>query len=353
MLGEPKTVKIAIMDSAHFMSSSYLECRSSLYVKGLLECAPIGVFEMKEHQDLFSSRWGILLAAIGMAVGTGNIWRFPRVAAANGGGAFLIAWLVFMFAWSIPLVLSEFALGKHTRRGPAGAIGHLIGKNYNWMGAFVGVCTCFILFYYSVVTGWCFKYFVATLGSGTMGSDSETYWQSFTSGGFQPAVFHLAAMVIGCLIIYRGVVRGIERTNRILVPLLFLLLIIAAVRAVTLDGAIRGLGFLFTPVWSDLLNYRVWLEALSQSAWSTGAAWGLVMTYGVYLRKKDDFVLTSYTTVFGDYAASLLAGSPSCARSLSSSRSTSTRRLGSGKLWPHLHLGCRGFLRRFQRGGCS
>ncbi len=268
---------------------------------------PLGP-RMKEQQDLFSSRWGILLAAIGMAVGTGNIWRFPRVAAANGGGAFLIAWLVFMFAWSIPLVLSEFALGKHTRRGPAGAIGHLIGKNYNWMGAFVGVCTCFILFYYSVVTGWCLKYFFATLGSRTMASDSETYWQSFTSSGFQPAVFHLATMVTGCLIIYRGVVRGIERTNRILIPLLFLLLIVAAVRAVTLDDAIRGLGFLFTPVWSDLLNYRIWLEALTQSAWSTGAAWGLVMTYGVYLRKQDDFVLTSCTTVFGDYAASLLAG---------------------------------------------
>ena len=264
--------------------------------------------EMKEHQDLFSSRWGILLAAIGMAVGTGNIWRFPRVAAANGGGAFLIAWLVFMFAWSVPLVLSEFALGKHTRRGPAGAIGHLIGKNYNWMGAFVGVCTCFILFYYSVVTGWCLKYFFATLSSGTMASDSEAYWQSFTSGGFQPATFHLAAMVIGCLIIYRGVVRGIERTNRILIPLLFLLLIVAAVRAVMLDDAIKGLGFLFTPVWTDLLNYRIWLEALTQSAWSTGAGWGLVMTYGVYLHKKDDFVLTSYTTAFGDYAASLLAG---------------------------------------------
>jgi NSS family neurotransmitter:Na+ symporter len=263
---------------------------------------------MKEHQELFSSRWGILLAAIGMAVGTGNIWRFPRVAAANGGGAFLIAWLVFMFAWSVPLLLSEFALGKHTRRGPAGAIGHLLGRRYNWMGAFVGLCTCFIMFYYSVVTGWCLKYFFATVGSGPMGADSEAYWQSFTGGGFQPVFFHLAAMAIGSLIIYRGVVKGIERTNRILIPLLFGLLMVAAVRAVTLDDAIKGLGFLFTPVWNDLLNYRVWLEALSQSAWSTGAAWGLVMTYGVYLRKKDDFVLTSYTTVFGDYAASLLAG---------------------------------------------
>lgn len=115
-------------------------------------------------------------------------------------------------------------------------------------------------------------------------------------------------MAVGCLIISRGVVKGIERTNRILVPILFALLAIAAIRAITLPGAIKGLGFLFTPVWSELLSHKVWLEALSQSAWSVGAAWGLVMTYGVYLRKKDDFVLTGYTTAFGDYSASLLAG---------------------------------------------
>ena len=263
---------------------------------------------MTEQDDRFSSRWGILMAAIGMAVGTGNIWRFPRVAAENGGGAFLIAWLVFMFAWSVPLVLTEFALGKHTRKGPAGAIGHLIGGKHNWMGAFVGLCTCFIMFYYSVVTGWCLKYFFATLGSGLANTNAETYWQNFTTASSQPIFYHLLAMAVGCLIISRGVVKGIERTNRILVPILFALLAIAAIRAITLPGAINGLGFLFTPVWSELLSHKVWLEALSQSAWSVGAAWGLVMTYGVYLRKKDDFVLTGYTTAFGDYSASLLAG---------------------------------------------
>ncbi|MFQ6045507.1 MAG: sodium-dependent transporter, partial [Gemmatimonadales bacterium] len=263
---------------------------------------------MNNRNDQFSSRWGILLAAIGMAVGTGNIWRFPRVAAANGGGAFLIAWLVFMFAWSVPLVISEFALGKHTRRGPAGAIGRLIGGRFNWMGAFVGLCTCFIMFYYSVVTGWCIKYFFGTLGSGFGGGDHEAYWQNLTTGNIQPVLFHLLALVIGCFIISRGVVKGIERTNRILIPILFGLLVVAAVRAVTLPDAVRGLGFLFTPDWGQLLSHKVWLEALSQSAWSVGAAWGLVMTYGVYLRKKDDFVLTSYTTAFGDYSASLLAG---------------------------------------------
>ena len=153
---------------------------------------------MSGENNLFSTRWGILMAVIGMAVGTGNIWRFPRVAAANGGGAFLIAWLVFMFAWSVPLVLSELALGKHTRKGPAGAVGHLIGAKYNWLGAFVGVCTCFITFYYSVVTGWCLKYFFTSLGSGLGGADAETYWASFTSANLQPVFFHLVAISVGC-----------------------------------------------------------------------------------------------------------------------------------------------------------
>jgi NSS family neurotransmitter:Na+ symporter len=263
---------------------------------------------MSQHDEQFATRWGILLAAIGMAVGTGNIWRFPRVAAANGGGAFLIAWLVFMVAWSIPLVLAEFALGKHTRRGPAGAIGHLIGARHTWLGGFVGLCTCFIMFYYSVVTGWCMKYFVATLTGGLHGADAQAYWSGFTSAGAEPVVYHFAAMAIGCWIISRGVVKGIERTNQILIPVLFALLVVAALRALTLPDAMKGLGFLFTPEWRQLLSHKVWLEALSQSAWSVGAAWGLVMTYGVYLKKQDDFVLTGYTTAFGDYSASLLAG---------------------------------------------
>ena len=263
---------------------------------------------MSEQNEQFSTRWGILLVAIGMAVGTGNIWRFPRVAAENGGGSFLIAWLVFMFAWSVPLVLAEFALGKHTRRGPAGAIGHLIGAKRNWMGAFIGLCTAFIMFYYSVVTGWCIKFFVATVRSGLSGVDLEAYWANLTTGSVEPVFYHFVALAIGCFIISRGVVKGVERTNRILIPILFILLTVAAVRAMMLPGAVKGLGFLFTPDWGQLLSHKVWIEALTQSAWSVGAAWGLVMTYGVYLKKKDDFVLTSYTTAFGDYSASLLAG---------------------------------------------
>jgi len=262
---------------------------------------------MSQPKEQFTTKWGIILTSIGMAVGTGNIWRFPRVAAENGGGAFLIPWVIFLFAWAIPLLLAEFALGKTTRRGPAGAIGTLVGDGHNWMGAFVGLVTCFITFYYSVVTGWCLKYFVVSLGTVFTADNAESYWTQFTTDPIQPVVFHGLALMVGCFIIFRGVVSGIERTNRILIPALFALLIVAAIRAMMLPGAGKGIAYLFTPNWADLGNYQVWLAALTQSAWSTGAGWGLVTTYGVYLRKNDTFTLTTFTTAFGNNSASLLA----------------------------------------------
>ena len=166
-------------------------------------------------KETFTSKWGIILTAIGMAVGTGNIWRFPRVAAENGGGAFLIPWVLFLFAWAIPLLLAEFALGKTTRKGPAGAVGALCGGAGNWLGVFVGLVTCFITFYYSVVTGWCMRYFVASLGTVFTASSAEAYWERFTNDPFEPVIFHAIALIVCCFIIYRGVVQGIERTNRI------------------------------------------------------------------------------------------------------------------------------------------
>lgn len=117
----------------------------------------------RKPTEMFSSRWALVLAALGMAIGTGNIWRFPRVAAENGGGAFLIPWLIFLFLWSIPLLMVEFSMGKSTRLGVIGAFGKALGMRYVWMGAFVAFCTTAIMFYYSVVTGWAVKYAVGSM----------------------------------------------------------------------------------------------------------------------------------------------------------------------------------------------
>lgn len=263
--------------------------------------------EMRQT-EYFTSRWALILAALGMAIGTGNIWRFPRIAAKNGGGAFIIAWIIFLFLWSIPLLISEFAIGKKTRYGTVGAFGKLIGKRFTWMGSFVGFCTIAIMFYYSVVTGWCLKYFVAAIAGQLGNVEATAYWSSFSTSIYQPLIFHFMSMSVGAYVIYRGVVNGIERATKILIPSLFILLIIATIRALTLPGALKGLNFLFNPEWSALTNYRVWLEALSQSAWSTGAGWGLILTYAVYLKRKEDVVLNSFITGLGNNSASLLAG---------------------------------------------
>ena len=118
---------------------------------------------MAATREVFTSRWALVLAALGMAVGTGNIWRFPRVAAANGGGAFLIPWIAALFLWSIPILMVEFALGKRSRRGPIGAFAAVLGPGKAWMGGFVGICTLAIMFYYSVEAGCCQRYFFLTL----------------------------------------------------------------------------------------------------------------------------------------------------------------------------------------------
>lgn len=259
-----------------------------------------------KKRELFASRWGIIFAGLGMAVGTGNIWRFPRIVSQQGGGAFLIPWILFLFLWSIPLLIIEISMGKKTRSGVIGSFGKIIGKNYAWMGTFVTFVTTAIMFYYSVVTGWCLKYFLATSFQGLIKKDSLEFWHSFTSS-WEPVLFHFAALGIGGFIIYKGVVKGIERANKIIIPSLFILLIIACVRSLTLPSAFQGLNFLFSPNLARLADYEVWLNALSQSAWSTGAGWGLILTYAVYSHKKENPVLTSTTLGFGNNLASLLA----------------------------------------------
>ena len=258
--------------------------------------------------DFFSSRWGVVVAGIGMAVGAGNLWRFPRIVAENGGGAFLIPWLLFLFMWSIPLLIAECALGRTARRGPIGAFSSLVGRRSAWMGGFVVVVTVMIMFYYSVVTGWALKYVVAALTGELAGADTAAYWETYSTSIWQPVLFHVVAISAAGFVVVRGVAGGIERANRILIPTLFVLLLLAVARAVTLPGASRGLAYLFIPDFALLADYRTWLQALTQSAWSTGAGWGLLLSYAVYVRRGEDVVTSAAAIGIGNNVASLLAG---------------------------------------------
>ena len=149
--------------------------------------------------ESFTSRWGLLFAVLGLAVGTGNIWRFPRIIA-QYGGAFLIPWGLFLFTWAIPLIVIEMGMGKHYKMGPIGAYGKLSGRKNLWMGGFIAFCSTAIAFYYSVVTGWCLKYIFAS-GSGALQPGRyAAYWEEFTLSGWEPVLYHFAAMAIGVLI---------------------------------------------------------------------------------------------------------------------------------------------------------
>ncbi len=261
-----------------------------------------------KQQEFFSSRWSLLIATIGIAVGTGNIWRFSRIVAQNGGGSFLIPWVIFLLIWSVPLIIAEFAIGKSTRMGPVGAVAKTAGSNFGWMGAFIVTVSTAIMFYYSVVTGWCLRYFISAVSGDLFNtSDHLAYWTKFSSS-YQPLLYHLIAMTFVAYIIYRGVTKGIEKVTQILVPSLLIILVILFVRAVTLPNAIDGIKYFFTPKLNVILDYKVWLNALTQNAWDTGAGWGLIMTYAIYMKKKEDISLNAALIGFGNNTVSLLAG---------------------------------------------
>ncbi len=248
----------------------------------------------------------MLVAMLGMAVGTGNIWRFPRIAATNGGGSFLVAWVSFLFLWSIPLLILEFAMGKGTRRGAIGAFIKTLGPKFAWMGAWIALCAAAIGFYYSVVMGWTLRFFWATVTREIPSAVPGAFWESF-AGTPSALVTHALAVGMAVFVVAYGV-KGIEAAARILIPSLIILVIILAIKALTLPGASEGLAFLFTPDWGELANYEVWLQALTQNAWDTGAGWGLVLTYAIYMRAKEDTALNAFVIGFGNNSMSLLAG---------------------------------------------
>ncbi len=261
---------------------------------------------MASKSEVFSSRWGMLLAMLGMAVGTGNIWRFPRIAASNGGGSFLVAWAVFLLLWSVPLLILEFGMGKGTRKGTVGAFSKTLGPKFGWMGAWVAWTATAIMFYYSVVMGWTIRFFWATLTREIPTDVPGAFWEGF-AGTNSALLTHVIAMALGVFVVSKGV-KGIETAAKVLIPSLIILVIVLAIKALTLPGSSRGLAFLFTPHWGDLANYRIWLEALTQNAWDTGAGWGLALTYAVYMRKREDTALNAFVIGFGNNSMSLLAG---------------------------------------------
>jgi len=256
--------------------------------------------------ERFGSRAGMMLAMLGMAVGTGNIWRFPRIAAQNGGGEFLVAWVAFLLLWSIPLILVEFGMGRKTRLGPVGAFMALMGPRWAWMGAFVAFVATAIGFYYSVVAGWTLRYTWAAAAGEVPGAQPGAFWVAYTSSWW-PTLTHAAALAIAVAVVARGV-GAIERVAKVLMPTLLVLVLVLALRALTLPNAGDGLAYLFGVDWGELSRAEIWLQALTQNAWDTGAGWGLILCYAAYLREREDTALNAFILPTTNNAVSLLAG---------------------------------------------
>ena len=270
----------------------------------------------------FSSRWGIILASLGMAIGAGNLWRFPRLAG-QYGGSFILLWILFLFLWSIPLLLAEFSIGKKFKAGVIGSFGKMAGEKLTWMGFFITLCTLGIAFYYSVVTAWSFEYLSISvvnvydgLVNGTYLSDKLSanpnylmeQWDALANGSIYTVTLYVLAIAIGVFIVSRGIQKGLESANRILIPTLFILLIVVAASALSMEDGLKGLEYMFYIDVSQFSNPTIWIEALSQSAWSTGAGWGLMITISSYSRSKEDVTLNTFVGAFGNNTASILAG---------------------------------------------
>ncbi len=261
--------------------------------------------------DEFSGRLGLIFATIGAAIGTGNIWRFPRMVGANGGGSFLIPWLIFLFLWSVPLIIAEFALGKRSRTGTVGTFRIFAGKRFAWMGLWTAWISTAIGFYYAVVTGWCINYFQTAVRGG-LGSEVDTVevWNSFLQNPMEVVFFQAIAVAITMLAIWKGA-KAIEKVNVGLMISLFVLLFAALFLSFVMDledGSLDGFVYMFSIQPEYLAQPETWINGLSQSAWSCSAGMGMAITYSVYMRKDEDTTLNAATMCLANNSISIIAG---------------------------------------------
>ena len=261
--------------------------------------------------DEFSGRLGLIFATIGAAIGTGNIWRFPRMVGANGGGSFLVPWLIFLFLWSVPLIIAEFALGKRSRTGTVGTFRIFAGRRFAWMGLWTAWISTAIGFYYAVVTGWCINYFQTAIRGG-LGSEVDTVevWNSFLQNPGEVIFFQAIAVAITMLAIWKGA-KAIEKVNVGLMVSLFILLFAALFLAFVMDlddGSLDGFVYMFSIQPEYLMQPETWINGLSQSAWSCSAGMGMAITYSVYMRKDEDTTLNAATMCLANNSISIIAG---------------------------------------------
>lgn len=270
--------------------------------------------EMKENKsrDQFRTRMGFIVACVGSAVGMGNIWMFPYRAGKYGGAAFLIPYFIFVILLGFSGVIGEMAFGRVMKTGPTGAFDRAMAMRGKRGGRLIGLIPVLgslgIAIGYSVVVGWFLKYLFAAV-SGSLGQveDMGAYFSAL-SGNFGSVGWHLLGLALTFLIMLCGVSGGIEKMNKLMMPLFFVFLLILLFRVATLPGAAEGYRYLFIPRWELLGNVQTWVYALGQAFFSLSLAGSGTIVYGSYLKDDVDVVSCARNVAFFDTCAALLAG---------------------------------------------
>ncbi|MBC8358444.1 MAG: sodium-dependent transporter [Candidatus Aminicenantes bacterium] len=263
-------------------------------------------------REAWGSKVAFIFAATGSAIGLGNIWRFPTVVSQNGGAVFVLVYVLAVAFIGFTVMLAELTIGRHTQRNPVGAFESIKPRTpwkfIGYLGMITGVC---ILSFYAVVAGWAAGY-IFKMASGALKGKltaemSNKIFTEFSSDPIQVFLFFGLIMGLTIFIVSKGVKKGIERWTKVLMPVLFLLIVFLAIRALTLPGAGKGIAFYLRPDFSKL-NGTVILYALGQAFFSLSLGMGTMITYGSYISKKDNLVSSAGWVTFSDTFIALLAG---------------------------------------------
>ena len=260
---------------------------------------------MKDRSN-FSNKLGFVLAAAGSAVGLGNIWRFPYLAAQYGGGTFLLIYLILAVTFGFTLMIAEIALGRKTGLSAIGAFQSL-DKRFNFLGILAVIVPVIIFPYYSVIGGWVVKYFTVFVTGGVKESASDSYFTDFISGTGEPIGWFFLFLALTAVVVLCGVEKGIEKVSKIMMPILVMLTIIISVYGLTLKGSMEGLIYYIKPHMADV-SIKTILAAMGQLFYSMSLAMGIMITYGSYMKKSDSLESSVRQIELFDTGIAFLAG---------------------------------------------
>lgn len=268
------------------------------------------VTKSEEKKDLFTGKLGFVLSCVGAAIGLGNIWMFPYRLGQNGGAAFLVPYITFVFLLGTTGVISELAFGRYVGSGPLKGIKNIFKEKSLKGGSILGIIPVISLWgtfiFYSIVVGWILKYFSISLTGTLKNEDIPKYFNGFISSS-EPIIWLCIAMILTLIIVCLGVSKGIEKVNKVMMPLLFLLFLVLTVRSVTLPGASDGIKYLFVPRWDSLLKTKTWIMALGQAFFTVSLTGCALVVFGSYSKKDMALPSVAIQTAIFDTIAALLA----------------------------------------------